>query len=471
MKTLIISTNREKSPEIALPIGACAVATAADMAGHDVHFLDLCFARSPAACAEEAAHKLRPDAVGLSIRNLDNCDYTSPHSYLPEIKSIVDACRRGCGAEIVIGGPAVSQSPEAMARHIGCRIAVSGEGEESYPALLRSMARGEDCARVPGVTVVDGDETRSTPHVPARDVSSLPDPEPWRWLDLRRYRSHGAAMPLQAKRGCALRCSYCVYPLLEGSAWRVREPEMVADDVVNAREAGMDAVEFVDSVFGLPAKHALECCEAVARREPGIPLSTLGLNPLACTDELIDTMNDAGFSAVGITAESGSDTMLESLRKNFTSEDLHRTVEKLALLNARKLWMFMIGGPGETEATVARTARFIEGLPSSDLALITHGVRVLPGTPLCDDLISEGIISPDDELIHPTFYYSPQVSETRAMEIIGRCSFPSANMVTLTDCGHRLAPTVQRLASLLGARPPYWRGLPLINQARRVLRV
>jgi len=90
-------------------------------------------------------------------------------------------------------------------------------------------------------------------------------------------------------------------------------------------------------------------------------------------------MNAAGFTAVGITVESGSDTMLDSLNKGFMTEDIWRARGNLSRLNARKMWIFMLGGPGETEKTVRETAAFIESLPHSDLVMVTHGIRVLPG--------------------------------------------------------------------------------------------
>jgi len=131
----------------------------------------------------------------------------------------------------------------------------------------------------------------------------------------------------------------------------------------------------------------------------------------------------------------------------------------------------MLGGPGETERTVRETARFIERLPRTDLVMVTHGLRVLPGTQLSRRLVEEGTLEPDADLTQPVFYHSPHISAARAAEIIAGCSFPRSNMVTLTDGGHRLAPVAQRLASIAGVRPPYWRFLATISRARRVLRV
>lgn len=469
MRIQIINTNRERSPQTLIPLGACCVASAAESAGHEVHFTDLCFSRQPVADTESAVKRVRPDVIGLSVRNLDNSDFMSPRTYLTEIREIVNACRKSSEAEIVLGGAAVSEAPADVARHLGCRLAVAGEGELSFPKLLHAIEHGDDPRAVPGVASPD-QEVQAL--IPIADLSILPDPQPARWVDLRRYAGSDASLPVQTKRGCAFKCAYCCYPLLEGHAWRLREPGWVAEQVGQARKAGLRGVEFVDSVFGFPEEHALACCEKIAQAtQPPIPLTTLELNPLACSPELAYAMNAAGFSAVGITAESGSDTMLSSLGKGFAIDDLCRARDNLRQLHAKKMWIFMLGGPGETEKTVQETAGFIESLPHTDLVFVTYGIRVLPQTALRQTLVDEGHVASDDDLVAPTFFHSPHISPERASRILAECSFPDSSMATITDCSHPLAPVLQRMAAALGMKPPYWRNLPIINRARRILHV
>ncbi len=415
---------------------------------------------------------MRPDIIGLSVRNLDNCDSMRPRSYLPEIKQVVAACRKCSEAEIVLGGSAISQSPREIARYLGCRISVMGEGEVSFVGLLRAIERGEDPARVQGVLMTD-DLPDVAPHASSPAApGALPELDLGRWVDLRRYAACDASMPIQTKRGCEFHCSYCTYPLLEGHIFRLYDPDQVSRQATAAGIAGMRGIEFVDSIFGLPQDHAIACCDSVARTLPrGMAVTCLDLNPRACTPELIDAMNSAGFTTVGVTAESGSDVVLESMNKGFSSDDLRTAERNLRSLHAAKMWVFMFGAPGETEQTVRETVNFMESLPRTDLVMITHGVRVYPRTALRHRLVSEGLIDPQDDLVDPKFYYSPHVTPDRVNRMIAVSSFPANNIATVTDCGHQLAPMLQRAASALGMTPPYWRGLPAINKARRILRV
>ena len=101
MRVLLISSNREKAPFAVAPIGAACLIPPLEADGHTVELLDLCFARRPVRQAVNTVRRFRPDIIGISIRNLDNCMYSSPRSYYQEarllvgrLKQVVDCCKR-----------------------------------------------------------------------------------------------------------------------------------------------------------------------------------------------------------------------------------------------------------------------------------------------------------------------------------------------------------------------------------------
>jgi hypothetical protein len=242
----------------------------------------------------------------------------------------------------------------------------------------------------------------------------------------------------------------------------------VAAEVDHAARLGFRQAEFVDSVFNVPEEHAIACCESISRLRSRVQLQTLELNPLGCSPELVAALRAAGFVAVGCTAESGSDTVLESLRKGFTSDTLRKAAREMKKLDALKMWIFMLGGPGETESTVRETAQFMEqSLSDRDLVYVSCGVRILPGTDLRARAVAEGVISPCDDLLEPTFYFPKEITPDRALGIIMGSSFPSANILSLSDGNGRLLPLAQWLGHRLGLSPPYWRLAPVWNKIRR----
>lgn len=467
MRVLIVNTNRERSPYTLLPIGACCVAAAARNAGHDTRFLDLTFERNPIKQTLDFVTSFKPDVVGLSIRNIDNCDASNPLFYLTDINDIVKACRIAGVGYIVIGGAAVTTAAESVLRFTEADYAVIGEGEAAFPRLLDAIFAGDHLTSVPGVAAICSSSFKCNSPAPSQDLSSFPNPNPENWLNLSLYKAYDAAMSVQTKRGCAFRCSYCLYQTIEGEGIRFRDPDWVAEEVLRSERLGFRSVEFVDSVFNVPEEHAINCCEAILHAGSHLPLQTSELNPSGCSSDMVKAMNAAGFISIGCTAESGSDQMLRSLRKGFTSDHLRQAALELSRSTALRMWIFMFGGPGETESTVRETTRFMEdSLTDRDIVYVSRGIRILPGTELNKQAVAEGVVSEHDNLLLPQFYFSPQITPERVMSILYSSRFPSANIVSLSDGNNRLLPAAQRWARMIGLRPPYWRLAPMWNRAR-----
>ena len=72
---------------------------------------------------------------------------------------------------------------------------------------------------------------------------------------------------VQTKRGCALKCAYCGYPLLNGTKTRLRSPTHIVDQIeYMVKEFGVQHFVFVDSVFNVPENHAVAICNELIKR-------------------------------------------------------------------------------------------------------------------------------------------------------------------------------------------------------------
>jgi len=88
MRVLLISANQERSPDPVAPLGVCYVATAAADAGHEVQVLDLCFSDDVEGDVGTAVETHHPQAIGVSLRNVDNCAWPDTVSYLPHYRRV-----------------------------------------------------------------------------------------------------------------------------------------------------------------------------------------------------------------------------------------------------------------------------------------------------------------------------------------------------------------------------------------------
>ncbi|HEV8247539.1 MAG TPA: radical SAM protein, partial [Polyangiaceae bacterium] len=288
--------------------------------------------------------------------------------------------------------------------------------------------------------------------------------EPWRWVDLEKYAARGGPYSIQTKRGCALKCSYCVYNNIEGHAYRLRSPKSVVDEIeVAVREHGVQKVDFVDSTFNLPLHHARAICEELATRALPVELSTMGLNPAGVTSELIGAMRRAGFKNVMCTPESAAEVTLKSLNKGFQKHALVRAAKALREVGMPTYWFFMFGAPGETMDTVRETLTFCEEhIVGSDMVLFSTGIRVYAGTPLetvCKDM---GWFERDDPLFYPSWFLSPELDLNELYQALVSAAKAHPNWMTNAETvlSPALAGVLKGALRMFGYDGAFWQHLP-----------
>jgi anaerobic magnesium-protoporphyrin IX monomethyl ester cyclase len=469
-RVLLISANRERQPYPVVPNGLACVASALAEAGHEVRFVDLCFERNPVGAASNAAREMNPSIIGVSIRNIDNSDSIALRHYTPEGRAIFAALRIAAPyAKIIAGGAAFGVAPEALFRDFGVDYAVAGDGERASVALVNALARGEEVGSIAGlVRSVDG-IVHFTPPGEDAGLDSLPSPALHRWIDLRRYERHGATIPIQTKRGCVYKCVYCTYRNVEGWGYRTRDPERVADEIEELyKKAGVKNFDFVDSTFNSPPGHALEVCEAIARRKLPVHLDTTNFTPAAASDELLAAMRKAGFRTLGITAESASDSVLARLEKGFTASKVRDVAQRVEKAGIRTLWIFLIGGPGETKLTLQETLEFAAWrLGRGDAVYLTVGLRIYPGTTLHKIAIAEGVVSGASTLLDPTFYFSPNLQFDFAVERLRKFAADHPRFMFSADSRSVILPYLTRAAAILQLPRPHWQYMGLFQRISR----
>ncbi|HVD60484.1 MAG TPA: radical SAM protein [Gemmatimonadaceae bacterium] len=469
-RVLLISANRERQPYPVVPNGLACVASALDAAGHDVRFVDLCFARNAIVTAKRAIHEHDPEIVGVSIRNIDNSDAIALRHYTPEAKELFAAIRSTApSAKVIAGGAAFGVAPEALFQSFGVDYAVAGDGERASVALVDAIAQQKKIDAVPGLVRLVDDRVHFSPPGEDARLDDLPNPALHRWIDLRRYERNGATIPIQTKRGCVYKCVYCTYRNVEGWGYRTRDPERVADEIEELhRTARVKSFDFVDSTFNSPPGHAIEVCEAIIRRKLKVHLDTTNFTPATASDELLSVMRRAGFRTLGITAESASDPVLQKLEKGFTAAKAREVAERVEKHGIRALWIFLVGGPGETKDTLEETLAFAEWrLNRGDAVYLTVGLRIYPGTTLQRIAIGEGVISNEDSLLDPSFYFSPSLSFDAAVTRIKSFARRHPRFMFSADSRSTILPWLTRAASLMRLPKPHWQYMGIFQSLTR----
>jgi radical SAM superfamily enzyme YgiQ (UPF0313 family) len=374
------------------PIGLDYVATAL-RERHEVRVLDLAAgdaeARLVAAC-----HEFSPEVIGLSIRNVDSAETCDPEGFIPELARIVAALRRESQARLVLGGPGFSIFPQALMKHLGADFGVAGEGERLCE-FLDGLAAGKVVA-MPGLLA--GAEWLAPPEPFAgpclRELNSLET--------VSHYLGWGGMLNVQTKRGCPYLCSYCTYPGIEGRKLRLFEPESVAREWQSLVDAGARFLFVTDAVFNSDVHHNLAVADALKRNRITVPWGAF-FAPLKPPPDYYRRLREAGLSHVEFGTESLSPAMLRHYRKPFTVDHALAAHAEARAVGIHVAHYIMLGGPGETEASVGETLDRCDGMDDAALFLFC-GVRIYPGTDLHAQAVREGQVDASDDLLAPRFY-------------------------------------------------------------------
>lgn len=406
MRILLISPNTEMLPDPVFPLGLAYVSAALQKGRHDHRVLDLCFANDYAQALERAVVEFDPQAIGISLRNVDNVAYPNTQSYLPFYVQVVTHLRRLTAAPIILGGAGFSLMPLALLTYLQADYGVCGEGEEALPRLLDHLEQSLSPEGVPGVICLGWS---------AALAGTLPSSLPLREMLApcrdqfanEQYLRFGGMGNIQTKRGCSFSCVYCTYPLIEGREVRMRRPGDVAREMEHLSRQGIDSFFVVDNVFNFPPHHAKSICLEILKRDLKVRWSCY-LHPQFVTESLLTLMKEAGCTSVEFGTDSGSDAHLKRLGKTCTRAQVSRASELCHRVGIPFCHSLIFGGPGESRRTIQETLELMtEVSPTAVIAMA--GIRLFPGTSLASSASRADLIIDDETMLKPTFFLTQAV--------------------------------------------------------------
>ncbi len=401
MKILLISANTEQIGMPVMPLGLACVVRAARRAGHSVRVLNLMTPADSRQLVLETIRSFCPEAIGISVRNIDDQSAAQTRFLLDAVKPVVDACRLESDSPVILGGAGFSIFPQSVLNYLGADMGIQGEGEGVFVDLLSHLERSETVPGLPGLYFSDGRPVQPFAVHKALDEYLLPMPDPL--LSTHPdFDARNIWLPFQTRRGCAMDCSYCSTPSIEGSRLRKRSIVSVVTALHDHVEAGISQFYFVDNTFNLPMSYAKALCDAII--DAGIDIHWQAIiYPNFVDEALVVKMARAGCVQVSLGFESGDESMLKRMNKRTDPGVVTRISNLFKSSGIRRMGFLLLGGPGETRETVNKSFDFANGL-DLDMMRLTVGIRIYPNTVLERFARAEGLISMDDDLLHPRFY-------------------------------------------------------------------
>ncbi len=414
MKVLLVSTNTLP----ASPSGPAYIAGAALRAGHTVEVFECLFARDLAGELKTHLARFQPDVIGLSIRLvhgyvIDEAApfYTRHLDLRRRVKTVTDTIRQVSAAPIVLGGPGFNYYGPDWLEYLGLDYGLRGEADFSFPLYLHKLERGEDVTTVPGCIFRRAGRIGEAPRELIGNLDDTTRPA-YELFDLHQYEALNISPAILTKRGCAIGCAYCPYRALEGARYRLKSPARVVDEIEPLQKVKPPRmVMFCDNNFNVPHRHAEAICREIIRRKGAVPWGTGSLWPRGLTLDFCRLLRDSGCNYVNLSVESGSDRMLQRMKRGYTAAHVRQAIESLAAAGIPFSASLLLGGPGETPETVAESLALLQAYPIPLGTWVTVGLCLW--TSLQPDLAEarqSGQVR-DDELFRGATYMSPALPE------------------------------------------------------------
>ena len=403
MNVLLIQSYLGGSEPPVFPLGLACVK--AQIPNHDVRGFDTNTSKRPLEELKEVVEDFSPDAIGISVRNIDSTNKREVVFYYSYLKKAIDVIKGSSNAKIIVGGSGFSMfAREIMEDEPRIDYGVFLEGERTVPALLDNISAPEG---VKGIFYrKDGDVLFSGAGEPV-DLNSVGLPDRG-LIPVGNYKDVPESIGIETKRGCALKCVYCIYGFLNGKEYRLREPKRIVDDIEHLlKYKGIETFTFVDSVFNIPLRHAEDICNETIRRGLNVKWSAW-FSENGLRKEFVELAKAAGCKKVILSPDGYSDKVLKALKKNITKKDILKSYEVLKSIDGYEVCYNFFKNPPGQSLTAFLSMLFFCVKAKMQMGKRVHfefnSLRIEPHTALYDIAVSEGVIRSGDDVLHPVYY-------------------------------------------------------------------
>lgn len=282
--------------------------------------------------------------------------------YYDVCRAIAEKCAAN-GIPVLVGGPYFAQRniAETWAQIPGVHGVATGELEPILPALAQAMLERQSLEEFPGVCTFNSREFKLA--APLRNLDALPYPD---FSDFPWGRYPHRIVPIIAGRGCGWgACTFCSdITSGAGRTFRSRSPNSVLAEIGH-QSSKCESKHFVFTDLKLNSDPTVwsALSEGMQARAPGarwiasVHVDSEGKNGLSRVE--LAQARKAGMVRLTTGLESGSQRVLDAMRKGTTVEGVERFVRDASQEGISVRLTMIAGFPGEKAADVAASAAFL----------------------------------------------------------------------------------------------------------------
>ena len=400
MRILFINPAMEKyTRQVSFPLGMMSIATYLNHNGHTAKIIDRTIKTTD---INKELSDFRPDIVGLSVFSLKS--FTDAQK--------VSVAAKQYGAKVVWGGVFASLDCEFVFKNIDIDYISVGEGEETWLELCNTLEEGGNFKEVAGLSYKEDSKVLFTAEREFMDLSLLP-PVDFTLIDTNKYLGpmYGCKKTalLYISKGCYGSCTFCFNTQFHKRCHRCKPMSVFLEEAEYLiKNHGVDCIYFADELWGRNKEEVRYLCNEIINS--GLKFSWVAQTRAGYFDkEEYFLMKKAGCIALDFGIESGSPTMLKTIKKNIPYDRICETFEYCNQAGIISLANFIIGFPDETEQQLRETVEMAKKINSTQQTFFFFMPG--PGSELYEKLINEGRYTPPATFRDYTnikFFYSPE---------------------------------------------------------------
>jgi radical SAM superfamily enzyme YgiQ (UPF0313 family) len=242
------------------------------------------------------------------------------------------------------------------------------------------------------------------------ELDSLPSPSR-DGFDILKYKESHYSMGIESKRGCGFRCTYCLYPHLQGCGVLLRSPKKVVDEIEDLVDKwDIRHFFFADPIFNFPFDHGRKICQEIIKRNLKIKWRAWFRPDFINAKFMVEAVK-SGCDIFDFSPDGASNEAMEILGKNMQVKDIEKAINLVHETEDAKVgFNFMYDLPrANMQQIIGLTRIFSHIMQKCGDKLQYLGVtrvRIYPHTPIYKIALSEGKINANTDLIQPVYYRS-----------------------------------------------------------------
>lgn len=274
----------------------------------------------------------------------------------------------------VFGGFHPSAVPNDCLEEDAVDQVVVGEGEEAFFKILS----GDNSPIVYGERFMDFNDI-----FPDRElIKNI------RTIDLCANQVGKRIASFQSVRGCPFRCRFCAERTVSGVFNRKTNPlserdskHLLEEIKLTAHNFSLDYFKFADPTWSTSLGKVLTFCEEKIRQKFILPWEA-NVHASFATKEMLEIMKRAGCDQINVGCESGSQKILNDMKKGLQLEKIKQVFQWGRELGIQRRAYFLLGMPNEIVEDIKLTEKLVEEIQPE-----VFGITILcpyPGTDFYD---------------------------------------------------------------------------------------